>query len=451
MKRSIVALCAMAILGGPARAAQAPDTYDLGQCIRAALAKSPDVHAISADLAGARARLAEARAGRFGEAEWVQVFGVVNQAHGNVVYSPDSKNDFFSGLGPFTRIEFDVRIPLYTFGKLDAALEAAQKGLQSERAHGDATRAEVIQNTKQLYYGLLLTRILSDILHEMLDNMNEAVAKTEKRLEDGSKNVTELDLLKLRIGRAKFAKGVLEVDASTQLTRSALARQVGVENETSFDIADRRLQPVDVALQPLADYLEQGPAQRPEWRQLQSGIAAQTAKLDLEEAGYYPSFFLATGLHYGIAPNRNEQDNPFAYDEFNFIEPIGVLGMQWDLNFFNTGAKVAQARADLERLQIKRQEAASGLQLDIRRAYSDVEQARQTIDVAEQGRKAARGLLILSVSNFDLGIGDAEELFKAYGSYTESSTDYFRSVHDYNVAVGALGKAVGKELTNLEY
>jgi outer membrane protein TolC len=173
--------------------------------------------------------------------------------------------------------------------------------------------------------------------------------------------------------------------------------------------------------------------------------------VELERADYFPSLFLSTGVQYAHAGNRDEQRNPFAADDFNFIRPVGVVGIHWDLNFFVTNAKVAAARADLERLQALKREAASGLQLEIRRAYSDVTQARDTITAAEEGRKAGRGLLILTVSNFDLGIGEAEELFKGLGTYTEASTDYLRAVHDYNVAVAALSKAVGKELTGLEY
>ncbi len=71
--------------------------------------------------------------------------------------------------------------------------------------------------------------------------------------------------------------------------------------------------------------------------------------------------------------------------------------------------------------------------------------------MTEDGRKAGRGLLILTVSNFELGIGEAEELFKGLGSYTEASSDYWRAVHDYDVAVAGLSKAVGHELTALEY
>lgn len=432
-----------------AATAAAPGTYTLGACIRSALEQSPDLLGAAAELAKARGRLSQARAGKFGESSYTQIFGLVSEARGNPVYSPDNKNDLFQGLGPFTRLELDVSLPLWTFGKLDAALEAAQRGLESEQAHGRIQRAEIVFQVQKLYYSVVLTRQLSAVLHDMLDTLDKAVAKTQERLDQGSTTTTEKDLLQLKIGRSRLNKGVLEVDAATPLALAALARVIGLPDDAPFDVADRKLTPVTAKLEPLDAYLERGLDQRPEWQQVASGVAARTAQVELEKANLYPTFFLSTGLHYAVTGNRDEQDNPFASDEFNYIRPIGVLGMRWDLNFFSQQAKIDQAKADLDRVRAKQRAAETGLRLDIRRAYSDVRQQQATIESAEQGRKAARGWLILGVSNFDLGIGEAEDLFHALGAYSETSSDYFRAVHDYNLAVAALGRATGNELADL--
>lgn len=447
------ALLGLMLLAGRAEpaAGEPPSTYDLADCIRAALTNSPDLSAAAADLTGAQARLDEVNAGRFGRVELTELLGVVNGAHGTVVDTVADKNDLFHDLGPFTRLDVDINIPLWTFGKLAAAYEAARQGLASEQAQGAAKRAGVVLATKRLYYGLLLSRQLAGILHDMLTTMDKAVAKAQERLDSGSTAVTEIDVLKLRIGRAKFAKGTLEVDAAAGLSRSALARTIGLPDDSAFDIADRKLLPVAAPLAPLETYLAEGRERRPEWQQLVAGVAAQSAKVNLETANYYPSLFLVSGFQFARAPNRTEQTNPFASDEFNYLRPVGVLGLRWDLNIYTTRAKVAQERAALAHLQAQEREAASGLLLEIRRAYSDVLQQRDTIQALEQGRKAGRGLLVLTVANFDLGLGDADEIFHGLGAYTEASSDYFRAVHDHNVALGALSKAVGQELTGLEY
>jgi len=441
------ALCAGLVAAGAVPGAAAETRrLDLGECVRRALEKGPNRAAVAADLRLAQARLEEARAGRFGESEYTQVLGLVNQARGDAVNATGSSTAFFDGLGPFTRLGLDIRIPLYTFGKLSAALAAAEKGLESERANGAVARAETTLDTTRLYYGLLLSRQLAAVLGDMLENMDEAIEKTQKRLDEKSHSVTELDLLRLKIGRSKFAKAVSEVEASTALTRSALARAIDWEEAGDFDIADDRLRPVAFAPADLQSYLDEGPCLRPEWKQLENGIAAQSAKVDLQEANYYPSVFLATGVRYGFAGNRTDQKNPFVYDDFNFIEPVGVLGLHWDLNFFSNHARVEQERATLEKLEAQRRDAERGLRLDIERAYLDLQHAKRTIEAAREGRKAGRGLLILSVSNFDLGFGDAEDLFQAFGSYTETSTDYFRAVHDFNISVAALSRALGRDV-----
>lgn len=448
---TMLAVVCVASSGYGADGAGGGRVLDLGDCLRRALAEGPDRDLIAADLSAAQARLDEARAGKFGQVEYTQIVGLVNEARGDPVSSPNSQTDFFDGLGPFTRLDLDVRLPLYTFGKLAAALEAAESGLRSERARGDAARADTVVETKRLYYGLLLAQHLADVLTEMLSNMDEAIVKTKKRLDDGSRSVTELDVLRLQIGRSKFAGGVEEVRASTRLTKSALARAVGLDPETEFELADQRLRPAAFAVAPLETYVADGPRNRPEWKRIVSGIEAQEAVVRLEEANAYPTLFLATGIRYAVAGNRDDQKNVFANDDFNYLEPVGVLGIHWDLNVFSNRAKAAQARAERERLLAERKRAESGLRLEVERAHAAVGRAQATIAAAEAGRRAARGLLVLTVSNYDIGIGDAEELFQSYGSYTETSTDYFRAVHDYNVAVAELSRAVGEELLDLEY
>lgn len=435
----------------PSGAAERPQ-YDLAACIDTALHNNPDIAAAAAEVALARAQLDEASANRYGRLQYTQQFGAVNGATGDILEPPkQNRNSILEDLGPFIRGEIELAVPVWTFGKLSAALQAAESGLRSREAGGEAQRAEVILDVKRLYYGLLLSRQLSVVLHDMLDHLDKAVATTQQRLDAGSSSVTEIDLLKLQTGRAKFAKGVIDIDASSGLTQRGLARAMGLAPDADFDIADRRLQPVAVAVGPLSDYVAEGVPRRPELRALRAGISAQSATVEREEAGYLPNIFFAGGFRYAYAPNRTEQTNPFAYDQFNYTFPFVMLGLQWDLSLLQTAARIDQSRAALEELHARKRGAEAGLALEVQKAYSDLEQARETMKAAEAGRKAGRGLLILTVANFDLGIGEAEELFKGVGTYTEMSADYLRAVHDYNLAVATLSKAVGEELAPLHY
>jgi outer membrane protein TolC len=443
---SVVLLAAAAVRAEPTA------KYDLAACIKAALQSDPDLKAAAAEVARARAQLDEARAGKWGQAEYTQILGFVPGAKGDILDPPqENRNSLLKGLGPFTRLNLSVNVPLWTFGKLDAALEAAQNGLDAQQAGGAARRADIIMNVKRVYYGVLLTEQLSLVLGDMLDTMEKAVRKTEERLETGTSSVTEIDLLKLKTGRAKFARGVAEVKASAALSRSALARTIGLPVNAHVELEEQRLKPVEASLAPLEQYLADGPPRRPETDQIRTGIAAQAARVELQEAELYPSVFLSTGFQYGWAPGRTRQKNPFAAEDFNYTHPVAALGLHWDLNILGNVAKIDQARADLDKLMAQQRSAESGFQLEIHKAYGEVVEAQETMKSADEGRRAGRSLLVLTVANFDLGIGDAEELFKGLGAYTEASSDYLRAVHDFNVAIGALSRAVGSELAGIEY
>lgn len=447
-----IILCIFLAAPAACTGAEVRAPLSLADCIRSALQHDPDLQAASAEIAAARARLQQAERGRWGEAEYRQILGFVPEATGDILDPPkQNRHAVLRNLGPFTQLEVMLHIPVWSFGKLGAALAAAQEALAAQRAQGDSRRAEVIANVKRLYYGVLLTEQLAAVLDDMLDNMNKAVSKVQERLASGSTTVTEIDLLKLQTGRAKLARGVAEVKASATLTRKALARTIGVDLQSELELADRKLEPVVLQLEPVEFYVQEARWARPEAMQLAHGLAAQAAKVEMERAELFPTVFLSTGFQYALAPHRTPQKNPFAAEDFNYARPVGVLGLHWELDFGRKQAKLAEAEADLARLQAQQRAASTGLELEVHKAYGQVLQARDSMLAAAEGRKAGRSLVVATVSNFDLGIGEAEELFKGLGIYTEASTDYFRSVHDYNVAVAELSRTVGRELLPLEY
>src|SRR5205085_1163358 len=118
------------------------------------------------------------------------------------------------------------------------------------------------------------------------------------------------------------AKGVFEVDTSVDLARRALSRGVGLPIDEQIEIAESKLEPVKFEILPVEDYLDESRRTRPERQQLDAGLAARAAKIDIERASYFPSLFVVGGIRYAYAPNRERQTNPFANDEFNYWTPV---------------------------------------------------------------------------------------------------------------------------------
>ena len=285
----------------------------------------------------------------------------------------------------------------------------------------------------------------------MRENFTKALATAEKRLEAGEGTITQQDILKLRIGLASVTREVYTLERAIAVTRSALLRQVGLPLTDDADIADTRLEPVTVQLQPLGRYLEQAGIHRADIAQLEAGLAARQARVEAARGAYYPSFFIAGGLRYAKAPNRESQESPFAKDDFNYFNGGAALGLRWQLDVWMTQAKVAERLAELSKVEVQKQNATSGIALDIQRRYLEMQETQQKMDATQDARKAVRALLATTLANFELGIGEGKEVFENLGLYTRIVSEYYTSVRDYNIAAAKLTQATGQEVTTLSY
>lgn len=440
-------LVAVILLMSPTVAVSQGQRWTLVQCLERAVAHSPEVNEAQTEVRIAESQLAQAKAGRLPQAKFTSITGIVNGAEGN----PLNGRTDNANLGPFTKGELEVIQPLYTFGRLRSEIRAAGHGVEARRAAIQSAREATIAMVKELYYNLLLSRQTKALLDEVQENFTKALTTAEQRLEAGEGTITQQDILKLRIGLASVRREVYTLERAIAVTRGALMRQLGLPLESDFDIADTQLEPVTVPLQPLAHYLERAGVQRADIAQLEAGLAARRARVEAARSAYYPTVFLAGGVRYAYAPNREDQHSPFAFDEFNFFHGGAALGLRWQLDFWMTQAKVEERLAELAKVEVQKTSATSGMALDIQRRYLEVQETQQKIDAAQTARRAVRALLATTLANFELGIGEGKEVFENLGLYTRIVSDYYTAVRDYNVAAARLTQAVGHEVTTLAY
>lgn len=418
----------------------------LPECIQRAVADNPSVQEVKWDVAIRESDVQQAEAGFYPTAEFANLLGVVNDAKGNI------NNYHQSGLwhiGPFTRIEGQIVYPLFTWWKVTNGLAAATKGVEQENVNVEQKKAEAIREVKEYYYILLYTKQVYELLNDVRDGFEKAVTVADERLQEGK--VSQLDVLNLKVGYAGVAKETQKLQNGIELTRGALLRVMGLEQHTAFDIADKKLTPQPAQLKDLTYYVERLFANRPEWRRLRLGIQAKEAELEVARSDYFPTFFLSVPVRYGYAPGRSRQTNPFAYDNFNFGGGGPMLGLHWNFNLGETAAKISRSQAELMKLQAQEKTAAVSFPLEVKEAYLNVKETEERMRITEDGRKAGRALVALSTANFELGIGEPQDIFLGLGNYTRAANDYYEAVRDYNIALAKLSLVVGEEVSELRY
>src|SRR5262249_47146808 len=354
-----------------------------------------------------------------------------------------SKN--LGDVGPFNKVEIGFIQPLWTPGKIIAGIEGATAGVEEQMAASEGKSAEVVEQTKTLYYNVLLARSMVGVFEDTHNAFASALEKARERRQRHDGRVTELDILNLRVASAEVAKEEPRLHAGEQSALEALRRLMGFAPDAPVDLVDTRLEPETVEVPPLEQYEGSLFARSPEWKQVSAGVSAKTEEVKRAEADYYPNVFVKGGFEYGFAPDRRRQTNPFVYDDYNYLRgPGGVLGIGWNLNFHITAAKVATKRAELMEVEAMRRGAQTGLPVQVRRAYRKVLQTKEQVARLDDGRRAGRAILTLAVANFDLGIGEPVDILAGLGNYGRVSGDYYESVRDYNLSLAAIARLMGE-------
>ncbi len=436
-----------------AAAAQAPDTLRLSleAVITRALAVSPDLGEVRAgrDFADARSRLA--RSSRFlTEFNATTAHAVAPglerpnpETPDDALYlDPDVRNDW-NDLHPFNQIEVEAIQPLYTWGELGGSIRAARHGLAVEEAAVARKELEVALRAADLYFNVLLTDELLRLAERTGDVLEQAKREIERLRDEGDESMDDADLFQVQITEQEYQRGVVEITQSRLTARMALARQLLLPAGAVVVPETDVLAPIPFAPEPLERYLDLALEGRPELAQARAGLAARDALVAVARSDYFPKLFLGFSTRHAYAPGRFRQPNPYVSDAFRGSSFRAGVGFRQKLNFLQTRARVDQARAQREQVRHQLEGAEQLILFEVEKTYRDLLVARAALEAQDKSLTISKEWLRLEYINFDLELGDTENLVKAVRANLELEARYYEAVRRYNLAVLRLFDATG--------
>lgn len=422
----------------------------LESAILRALEVSPEVGAVTASRNHAVARWHFAKSHRFlseFEATTAHSFspglkGIDGIPKGELYLNPSVRNDW-DNLSPFNFIEVEAVQPIYTWGELSGNIKAARHGVDVEEGSVDLKTLEVAARTAEIYYGLLLTDALNRLTEDANKAVSQAIAEIQNQMDEGDPGVDDADLFQVQIVEQEVARRVVEVGQKRRTIQSALARQMFLPEGTVPDLGSRRLGPVPFELQLLSVYENLALEHRPELVQADAGMAARNALIGVAKSDYYPKLFLAASSKYSFAFDRFRQRNPYVSDPFLSRGFRAGLGFRQKLNFGQTRAQVEQAQSNLEEVRFQGQAARQLVLFEVEEAFRNVLIAKSAIETRGEALRISKEWLRIEEINFDLDLGDTENLVRAVQANLELQAANHQAIHDYNISVIRLLKATG--------
>lgn len=402
----------------------------LDALVEKALAYNTDVRVAAANLQRARALLSEARAARLPTSNVTAQATQSRQATGaNVPGAPATiETDFYS-------VGFDASYELDLFGRVSRSIEAGRADLAAAEAGLDAARVSVAAETARAYAQACGFAAQATVARETAQLQGRTLDLTRRLFEGGRGTQREVDQANILVEQANAQ--VPQFEAEQRSALYALAVLTG-EPPANADANARACArpPATTAAIPAGDGAALL-ARRPDVRQAERTLAAETARIGIATAALYPSITLLGSVSLGAA-NIGDLGN-----SQSFGYSVGPL---ISFNFPFSGA----ARARVRQAEASTEAALATFDGTLLTALKETEQALARADGAVR-QEAALGRALASAENaarisrlrFDNGADSFLQLLDAERSRAGTRAAYAQAQAARADAQVSLFKALG--------
>lgn len=422
-----------------------PPVLNVTQLVQRAERTYPGMSAAQARIRAARAQLDEAWVSPFFQSWITAGVSLAPEVRGSPIFSPDPQLPIDNPWQPVLGFSIEGIIPLWTFGKLPAARDAARAGVRAAEADRTRVRQQLRYDVRRAYFGLQLALDLRQMFDEGLPAIREAAERLEAQIAEGDAEANELDQYRLATALAEIEAREADAIRLEQTTRQALVILTGVRH---FRIPPCPIEPVEVELEPRAHYVAQATERRPEVRMLEAAVRARQAGLDVAQAGFFPDLALAYRFGTTYAPGITDQGNPFVIDQANYTSIQAGLVLRWSLDLWGNVHRVDRASALLDDTRERSREASRGLELEVSEAYESAQAAQRQVEAWGRGRRSARRWFIAAAQGRDVGTVEARDLVDAARAYFGARFGHLKAIHDYNAALANLERTSADRLVH---
>jgi outer membrane protein TolC len=347
----------------------------------------------------------------------------------------------FNSLEPFFNFSVSGQIPLYTWGKIDNALRAAEANVRVNEWDMEKAKQQVHMDVRRAWYGLQLARDAKYVVDDALHRLDKGIQGVREKIAKSDPNVGEVDALRLETYKQDVISQSLSAPKGEAYAMAALRFMTGVE--TGFDVVDQPLKRPDRPLVGIAQYLEAARVLRPDVNMARAGVVARKAMVDYNRGKLFPDFGLGLGADYALSPNATQQNNAFAWDQFNHFWYWIGLGLKWNLDLLPQTARTQQAESQLEETRALERLALGNAEYEVEKAYADAVEAKGREEAWDRAEHLAKQWIVTVQDHIDLGTSDERALLEPLRAYGNARIAHLYALMDFNVTMSNLALVSG--------
>lgn len=425
-----------------------PPVLSLTELVDRAVAASPTIAAAKHKIRAARAQLSESKVSPFSQFTATGGLALVPTVRGTSLFTPETNALGIRSAGDNSTtvgLSADVTgtIPLYTWGKLRGAWDAAEQGVDAAENDRDRVIAQLRYDVRRAYYALQFSLDVLSLIDEGRGKIDGAVSKLEERIEAGDPDADEQD-------RWRMSSTLAEIDAQSAQayhleasSRAALSLLIGLPR---VDVPECPLEPAQYALAEVDRYTTQASSSRPDLRMLDNAVRAKKAAAKIASSSYYPDLGLILRAGRTYTPGRTDQSNPFVRDDANGGSLGAALGARWNLDVWGNYLRVERAEAELDQTRSLREAAKMGVTIEVTNVVENVRDAQRQEAAWARGEKDTRAWFLSAVQAYQVGTNEPKDLVDAVKAYFKARVAHLESLRQLNTSLAELERVTGAPL-----
>ncbi len=325
----------------------------------------------------------------------------------------------------------NASLPLFSGFRIHYGIESAKYLSQAAKLDAENQREEVIVNTINAYSNLYKARKAVDLVQEDLKQSQQRVTDFSNMEQNGL--IARNDLLKTQLEASNIELSLLDAQNNLKITYINMDLMLGLDEGTEL-IADSNSFTAQNDAGNLSDWEISALQNRKDVGALALRTKAYDANIKAAKGEYYPGLALTGGY---VALNI-----PGVATVTNAVD--GGIGLQYNLgSLWKTGAKVAQARAQLREMQANQGILTDQVRLAINQAYENYLLSQKKIEVYHKAIEQATENYRITKNKYDNSLETTTNLLDADVAQLQAKLNYANANADALVAYKKLQQAAG--------
>ena len=323
--------------------------------------------------------------------------------------------------------------PLYAGGKISTANRMGKLGVKIASEVHELSREQIIVDVHEAYQLLVKAKEMEVVAHKYDSLLTQVEHDVQSAVKHGMASHNEE--MKVAVKKADAELKIRQAENGVRLARMNLCQLIGKPLDSMIEPVlpedDEFIGPIDK---------DASVMNRTEYQLLELNSQLAQEKVRMEKSAYMPQ--LGVMMNAGVIDGMELLDSKLFRHKFNMT--VGAVLKMPLVHANETRHKVAAAKEAMYQEQIRQQELADKMNLDLQRHANEVDEARLELQLRKRNLDRCEENLRVSRSAYTVGMETLSELLVAQVLWQEAYAELVESRYQTKVKMMKWRKAAGK-------